>query len=286
MPKSIEFYRYVFKDNKKMLHPLDIHKQGASKNSNVILKRHNAGTEIICNQKIHLLLFEALPDMLEIDFVVQELKIGVVYIIPSNHFCFLHLNTNCQYFSVALTNESINDEFKMLLNKITYQKSKIAIVNKPIWKLIEHDTSEKLANSIVDTILKEIVDSNTINMNLNFAILKENEYTLGNRFLLHIQKHQYHLNTTINYIANKLGCCERTLQRACLLCFNTNPKTILKHHVFTNCLHELLNKQDAIETIATRHGFADQSSFCKFMKRHSHHSPKTLRKIVCWKGDI
>ena len=57
MPKSIEFYRYVFKDNKKMLHPLDIHKQGASKNSNVILKRHNAGTEIICNQKIHLLYF-------------------------------------------------------------------------------------------------------------------------------------------------------------------------------------------------------------------------------------
>ena len=174
----------------------------------------------------------------------------------------------------------------MLLNHITYRKNKIAVVNKTIWDLIEHDGAEKLANTIIDAILNEIVDSNTINMNLNFAILKENEYNLGNRFLQHIQKHQYHLNTTINYITNKLGCCERTLQRACLLCFNANPKTILKHHVFINSLHELLNKQDAIETIAARLGFANQSSFCKFMKRHSHHSPKVLRKIVCWARDI
>ena len=286
MTKSIQFYSFAYRDDKKMLHPLDVDKQEAYKNSNVIQKWHDAGTEIICNHKIHLILFEALPDVLEIDFVVQELKIDVFYIIPSNHFCSIHLNTNCKYFSVALTNESINDEFKLLLNHITYQKNKIAIVNKTIRNLIEHDGAEKVANSIIDAILNEIVDSNTINMNLNFAILKENEYDLGNRFLQHIQKHQYHLNTTIIYIANKLGCCERTLQRACLLCFNANPKTIIKHHVFTNCLYELLNKQDAIETIATRHGFADQSSFCKFMKRHSHHSPNILRKIVCWKGDI
>jgi AraC-like DNA-binding protein len=286
MSKSIELYRYAFRDEIKILHLLDTEKQETFRNSNIILKWHDAGTEIICNQKIHLILFEALPDVLEIDFVIQELKIDVFYIIPSDHFCSIHLNTNCQYFSVVLTNDCINDQFKMLLNHITYRKNKIAIVNKTIWNLIEHDGAEKLANTIIDSILNEIVNSNTINMNLNFAILKENEYNLGNRFLQHIQKNQYHLNTTINYIANKLGCCERTLQRACLLCFNANPKTILKHHVFINSLHELLNKQDAIETIAARHGFANQSSFCKFIKRHSHHSPKVLRKIICWARDI
>ncbi|MGL4767378.1 MAG: AraC family transcriptional regulator [Formosimonas sp.] len=87
---------------------------------------------------------------------------------------------------------------------------------------------------------------------------------------------------TVQDYAQKLGCAERTLSRACWASEGKTAKTaktILDERLALEAQRILVNSLDSIESIALRLGFASTSNFVQFFKRLTGRTPSVFRRM-------
>jgi AraC-like DNA-binding protein len=280
MIESIELFKYSYTSEIIHQNQLNNLNPKINQSKHYIQKWHLGGVDIKITEKELLITFEILPQSLEIDFIDQELKIGYYYLIPKDHVYKLSLNKHCRYYCFEINAKLNSDKYKLILNKIEYQKRKILLTNENTFFDIEIEKKENSSKEIINNWLNEILNYNATIIKTSRALENELCLNLGNKFVYYIYKDHCNLKKTISYYATKLYCSERTLQRACMMCFNVKPTIIVKHHLFINCLKALLDRNESIEKIAIKMGYANQNSFSRFIKSHSKKSPNEIRKLL------
>lgn len=239
------------------------------------------------SKNVQLIIFKKLPDSFDIDFINQRLKVGAIYVIPPDHKFHIRVNPSCEYFCFDIAESTLDKQFRQLLNAISYEKYKVFEPISPflILKWVGNLKPRNLEMEIIDNLKREIIqglNGTTILANLE---LPEEQYNLANRFLELLIKNDCIKEYSIKFYATKLGCCTRSLQRACLNNFKIAPQQMIKHHLFVKSLRLLMNKNDTIENVALKLGYATHNAFCKFTKTHIDLTPKEIRRRLIYSWD-
>ena len=242
----------------------------------------NSSSGICFTENLRLIVFNQLPDSFDIDFVSQDLQAGVIYVIPPDHKYHISLNSNCQFYCFDIPLYILDIKFTKLLNAIAYEEHKVVepYIRSDFLNWLVHLDSHISTTQIIEILKREIINSNSKKAISYSSDIKEEQYVLGNRFLNLLLKSELQLEHTIQYYAAKLGCCTRTLQRACLINFKVSPQQMIRHHLFIKSLRLLLNKSDSIEDVALKLGYSNHSAFCKFTKAHIDLTPKKIRRLL------
>lgn len=235
----------------------------------------SANSRPICFTKnLQLIVFNELPNSLDIDFTTQELQVGAIYVIPPDHKYFISLNSSCQYHCFEICLSLIDNRLLQFVNAIAYQKQKIVQPNNTVGLLewLEHLERNTSAIQILNTLRQAISQSITHN-----GCLPE-QFSLANNFLKYLLKSEMDITQSIQDYAELNGCCARTLQRACLINFKVTPTEMIKHHLFMKSLKRLSKHNSSIQDIATSLGYANYNAFCKFTKKHSNLTPREIKR--------
>ncbi|MFA6150304.1 MAG: helix-turn-helix domain-containing protein [Chitinophagaceae bacterium] len=246
----------------------------------------NPGTSkgVCFTENVQLLIFNKLPDSFDIDFVSQKLKTGVIYIIPPDHKYFIGLNASCQFFCLDISITILDAKFRQLLNAIAYQEDKSVEILNPsdFLSWVTNLNKSNSANEITEILKQKIIEECDKNPKREYLEIQEETYSLGNRFLDLLLQEDFNIEFTIKYYASKLGCCTKTLQRACLLNFKIAPQKMIRHHLFIKSLRLLSDKNVSIENVALKLGYSTHNAFCKFTKAYIDLTPREIRRKLLY----
>lgn len=235
-------------------------------------------------ENIQLIVFIALPDSFDIDFVIQELQVGAIYVIPPDHKFHISPNSSCQYYCFDISVSVLDKQFRQLLNAIAYEKYKDVTPNNhsDFINWIENLNSNNSIIGIFEHLKRVIMEGFYGNANLAYIEIAEEQFNLANRFLDLLLKNNFNKELSIKYCAAKLGCCTRSLQRACLKNYKVEPQQMIKHHLFVQSLRLLSDKNDTIEKVALKLGYSTHNAFCKFTKTYIDLTPLELRRKLLY----
>ncbi|WP_418318565.1 helix-turn-helix domain-containing protein [Piscinibacter sakaiensis] len=83
---------------------------------------------------------------------------------------------------------------------------------------------------------------------------------------------------TVQRYAQKLGCAERTLTRACLATSDQTAKALVDERVLLEARRLLAHGGDSIEAVALRLGFGGAGALVQFFRRLDGHTPASFRQ--------
>lgn len=277
MPNPLEFSEHNFQSENELKKITSSENISYYKGSGL---SSNYSGAVCFSKNLNLIVFKKLPDSFDIDFITQDLNVGAIYVIPPDHKFHISPNSSCQYYCFDISVSVLDKQFRQLLNAISYEKYKViepysaSLFLKWIRNLNTNDPAPK----IVEHLKREVIHGFYNNSILAYTEVPEEQYNLANRFLDFLVKNNFSKEFSIKYYASKLGCCTRSLQRACLKNFKVAPQQMIKHHLFVKSLRLLLDKNDTIENVALKLGYATHNAFCKFTKTHIDLTPKEIRR--------
>lgn len=203
---------------------------------------------------------------LNIDFIPLRIEEKKLYIIPAGHILYLppiFQNFYCINFKPSTLTDLENlwifgkkySNIKIIDSRIFFLKDFLNI--QTISDIFEYDFIKKAKKIPAQYIYKARL--------INTFLHSEN--------ICH--------KTTVGIISENIFVTEKTLLRICKTIYLSNPRKIIQYHLALKCfLHMLHNKEDSISSIATKFNFEEVSTFTRFIKATTNHSPKEIKRFI------
>ncbi len=251
-------------------------------NNTILTKNPQFGFGLQMVNNLRLLVFEAPPKSLCIDFVSQHLESGRFYIIPNNHFHFISRREKCSFYCLDINESNLSYSERKMLYSIKYLQQKSVgsqIPNSELFALLEHKNRNENNDEINLNQLKEWLFEPDSFFLKPISNPSYKHLLLAEKFLILLGDIDFRLDECVieNFI-NKLHCSERTLQRACISSFGSCAKDVLKYHILLKATHLLCQQGIPITTISKSLGFSTVSVFDKFIKRLTKTTPKDIQQ--------
>lgn len=233
------------------------------------------------NYDTRLLIFEKCPLGFSVNLVEQIEAGSLCYIIPPMQFHFISPMEQNNFICIDIARELLDDNLQFWLQKLEFRDQKsvpISLINKPDYKqvqkwVLQQQITEKLL-ALLEKGMHECAGNILGKRYPDYEFLVE-------RFIKLLRSLDGKLDQyNFKYLLPQLDCCERALHRACIAVLGIPPKKIVQQQTLLCCLFALGGGKAPLSAIASEIGFADQSSFSRFIKQQVGLTPNEIRKKI------
>ena len=85
---------------------------------------------------------------------------------------------------------------------------------------------------------------------------------------------------SVSAYARRLGCSEKTLDRACAAAVGITPKQLIQRRVILEAKRMLAHSEASVKSLASDFGFSEVTNFVKYFRRATAESPAAFRRRI------
>lgn len=219
-----------------------------------------------------------------IDFNKYPVEAPVIYFIRKEQVHYWELDTEPDGFVVIIKKVfmemSLDDELKLLFEKISSQNSLRIKDNKTIHTLLKLLTEENKTEGentfhIIEGLLKSLLAKV---LEVAKPVMKKQDTKPG---IFHSFLDLLHtanvVNCKVNYYAKQLNSSPQNLNAACRKAINQSASEVLAEFIISEAKRLLLYTDKTVSEISYTLKFNDPSHFVKYFKRITGQTPQSFR---------